>query len=278
MLQGDARRRTARPFETHLNAYDIDLYLRIALELYLKRLLVGGIEKVYEIGRIFRNEGVDTTHNPEFTMLEAYEAYGDYDTMADADPRARSRAPRARSLGGTVVPPAGWHRASISAASGGRVRCTTRSRRRSARRSRRTPARERLRELCARRDVTGRSQLEAAARSCSRCTSGWSRSTTRRSRPSTRDFPAEVSPLTRAHRRRSAAGRGAGTWCIAAPSSGPGYSELVDPVEQRARLTAQSLLAAGGDPEAMQLDEDFLRALEYGMPPTGGMGWASTGC
>ena len=82
VLHGGAN---ARPFVTHSNAYDIDLYLRIALELYLKRLVVGGIEKVYEIGRIFRNEGADATHNPEFTMLELYEAYGDYTTMADAD-------------------------------------------------------------------------------------------------------------------------------------------------------------------------------------------------
>ena len=258
----------ARPFVTHMNAYDIDLYLRIALELYLKRLVVGGLERVYEIGRIFRNEGADSTHNPEFTMLEAYEAYGDYNTMAtltrellQAAARAAFGAEVARRPDGSEYDIGGeWQ--SVSRAPGPVGR-------RSASRSRRTPART----PCASWPAgPGSSSSPAGARprSSSSCTSTWSRRS--RSSPTFyRDFPVEVSPLTRQHRTEP---RLAEKWDLVAFGTeiGTAYSELVDPVEERARLTAQSLLAAGGDPEAMQLDEDFLRALEYGMPPSGGMG------
>jgi lysyl-tRNA synthetase, class II len=264
VLHGGAN---ARPFITHSNAYDIDLYLRIALELYLKRLVVGGIEKVYEIGRIFRNEGADATHNPEFTMLEAYEAYGDYNTIGTLTRELIQAAARA-ALGGTVVehldgsqhdiggewPSVTVHDA-ISAALGEEVTPDT--------------SEERLRKLSATAGIhqdpkwnRGQVVLElyehlVEARTVS---------------PTFyRDFPVEVSPLTRQHRSDP---RLAERWDLVAfgTEMGTGYSELVDPVRQRARLTAQSLLAAGGDPEAMQLDEDFLRALEYGMPPSGGMG------
>ena len=136
----------ARPFITHINAYDMDLYLRIALELYLKRLVVGGIEKVYEIGRIFRNEGVDATHNPEFTMLEAYEAYGDYNTIGDAT-RELIQAAAVAALGATVLRRPDGTEDDI----GGEWPagpCTARSPRRSARRSPRTPARSGCATLC----------------------------------------------------------------------------------------------------------------------------------
>jgi lysyl-tRNA synthetase, class II len=257
----------ARPFTTHGNAYDSDLYLRIALELYLKRLIVGGIEKVYEIGRVFRNEGVDATHNPEFTMLEAYEAYGDYDTVGRLT-RELIQAAARTALGGTVIRRADgtehdiggeWKsvtvHAAISAALGEEITPDT--------------SEEQLRKLCARAGVPvepgwnrGQVILEMYERLAERQTV----------EPTFyRDFPVEVSPLTRAHRDDP---RLAERWDLVAFGAelGTGYSELADPVEQRARLTAQSLLAAGGDPEAMQLDEDFLRALEYGMPPTGGVG------
>jgi lysyl-tRNA synthetase, class II len=257
----------ARPFTTHGNAYDSDLYLRIALELHLKRLIVGGIEKVYEIGRVFRNEGVDATHNPEFTMLEAYEAYGDYDTVGRLT-RELIQAAARTALGGTVIRRADgtehdiggeWKsvtvHAAISAALGEEITPDT--------------SEEQLRKLCARAGVPaepgwnrGQVILEMYERLVERQTV----------EPTFyRDFPVEVSPLTRAHRDDP---RLAERWDLVAFGAelGTGYSELVDPVEQRARLTAQSLLAAGGDPEAMQLDEDFLRALEYGMPPTGGVG------
>jgi len=264
VLHGGAN---ARPFVTRSNAYDIELYLRIALELYLKRLVVGGIEKVYEIGRIFRNEGADATHNPEFTMLEAYEAYGDYTTIATLTRELIQAAARA-GLGGTVVrrpdgtehdiggewPSVGVHEA-VSAALGEEVTPDT--------------GEHRLRELSAQADVhqepkwnRGQVLLELYEHLVEARTVA----------PTFyRDFPVEVSPLTRQHRSDP---RLAERWDLVAFGAeiGTGYSELVDPVQQRERLTAQSLQAAGGDPEAMQLDEDFLRALEYGMPPSGGMG------
>ncbi|MGE5291526.1 MAG: bifunctional lysylphosphatidylglycerol synthetase/lysine--tRNA ligase LysX [Micromonosporaceae bacterium] len=257
----------ARPFITHHNAYNLDLYLRIAPELFLKRLLVGGIEKVFEINRNFRNEGVDATHNPEFTMLEAYEAYGDYHTIGDLT-RELVQACAAATFGGTVVRHAdgteldmggewrwvGVHEA-IGEALGEEVTPDT--------------SEQRLRELCTKADVPadpkwnrGQVILEMYERLVEEHTV----------EPTFyRDFPTEVSPLTRAHRSDP---RLAERWDLVAfrTELGTGYSELIDPVEERARLTAQSLLAAGGDAEAMELDEDFLRALEYAMPPTGGMG------
>jgi lysyl-tRNA synthetase, class II len=264
VLHGGAN---ARPFITHSNAYDIDLYLRIALELYLKRLVVGGIEKVYEIGRIFRNEGADATHNPEFTMLEAYEAYGDYNTIGTLT-RELIQAAAIAALGSTVVrradgsehdiggewPSVGVHEA-ISRALGEEI----------------SP------------DTTEESLRQASERAGIHQDPKWNRGQVvlelyehlveaRTVQPTFyRDFPVEVSPLTREHRSDP---RLAERWDLVAFGAeiGTGYSELVDPMQERERLTAQSLLAAGGDPEAMQLDEDFLRALEYGMPPSGGMG------
>jgi lysyl-tRNA synthetase, class II len=264
VLHGGAN---ARPFVTHSNAYDIELYLRIALELYLKRLVVGGIEKVYEIGRIFRNEGADATHNPEFTMLETYEAYGDYNTIGTLTRELIQAAARA-ALGGTVVrrpdgsehdiggewPSVTVHEA-VSRALGEEITPGT--------------SEATLRQLSARTGIDqdpkwnrGQVLLELYEHLVEARTVA----------PTFyRDFPVEVSPLTRQHR---ADPRLAERWDLVAFGAeiGTGYSELVDPVEERQRLTAQSLLAAGGDPEAMQLDEDFLRALEYGMPPSGGMG------
>jgi lysyl-tRNA synthetase class 2 len=257
----------ARPFKTHINAYDMDLYLRIALELYLKRLLVGGIEKVFEIGRNFRNEGVDSTHNPEFTMLEAYETYGDYNTMATLTRELIQNAAVA-AFGAVVVRradgaeydiggewPSKTVHGAISEALGEKIGPDT--------------SEEQLRALCAVAGVPadpawnrGQIVLEMYERLVEEQTV----------EPTFyRDFPVEVSPLTRAHRDDP---RLAERWDLVAFGTeiGTAYSELADPVEERARLTAQSLLAAGGDPEAMQLDEDFLQALEYGMPPTGGMG------
>ena len=264
VLHGGAN---ARPFVTHSNAYDIQLYLRIALELYLKRLVVGGIDKVYEIGRIFRNEGADATHNPEFTMLEAYEAYGDYTTIGTLT-RELIQAAAVAALGSTVVrrldgsehdiggewPWVGVHEA-ISRALGEEVTPDT--------------SEETLRQLSDRAGIhqepkwnRGQVVLELYEHLVE----------ARTVEPTFyRDFPVEVSPLTREHRTDP---RLAERWDLVAFGAeiGTGYSELVDPVQERERLTAQSLLAAGGDPDAMQLDEEFLRALEYGMPPSGGMG------
>jgi len=257
----------ARPFRTHINAYNLDLYLRIALELYLKRLVVGGIEKVYEIGRNFRNEGVDTTHNPEFTMLEVYEAYADYMTMATLTRELIQRAAK-DALGGTQLHRADGTEADIggdwpvksvhgavSEALGEEVTPDT--------------SEQHLRVLAERAGVPGEPKWNRGQVLLEM----YERLVERRTVMPTfyRDFPVEVSPLTRAHREDP---RLAERWDLVAFGTelGTGYSELVDPVEERARLTAQSLLAAGGDPEAMVIDDEFLQALEYGMPPTGGMG------
>src|SRR3954467_9598458 len=253
----------ARPFTTHLNAFDTETYLRIALELPLKRLVVGGVERVYEIGRTFRNEGIDTTHNPEFTMLEAYEAYGDYDTMAELTRDLVLDA--ARALGPTVVPGTDidlekpWRSATlhelVAEATGRDVDPGTDA--------------DTLRDIAAANDVAlqpgwtaGEIVLELFEKLVEH---------TLREPTFVKDYPIEVRPLARPHRDDP---RLAEAWdlIIAGVELAPAYSELVDPVEQRQRLVEQSLRAAGGDPEAMQLDEDFLRALEYGAPPMGGLG------
>jgi lysyl-tRNA synthetase, class II len=257
----------ARPFITHFNAYDSTVYLRIALELSLKRLVVGGIEKVYEIGRIFRNEGADATHNPEFTMLESYEAYGDYNTIGALTQSLVQGAAMA-AFGSTVIKRADGAETDI----GGQWRSMTVYEAISAAAGEElspdTPPEE-LRKLCERLGVP----VEPGWNQGQIVLEMYERLVEKRTVEPTfyRDFPVEVSPLTRQHRSDP---RLAERWDLVAFGAelGTGYSELVDPVIQRARLTAQSLLKAGGDPEAMELDEDFLRALEYGMPPSGGMG------
>jgi lysyl-tRNA synthetase class 2 len=257
----------ARPFITHSNAYDLRLYLRIAPELYLKRLAVGGVAKVFELGRTFRNEGADATHNPEFTMLEAYQAYGDYTTMREltrelilaAAVAAHGRPVLRRPDGAEVDLSGEWPVVTVHDA---------------VARALDEPVSpdtsiEELRALAARAKVPlnpswdrGHVLLELYERLVEAATGAPTFYT---------DFPTEVSPLTRAHRKDP---RLAERWDLVAFGTelGTAYTELIDPVEQRRRLTAQSLLAAGGDPDAMELDEDFLHALEYAMPPTGGLG------
>jgi lysyl-tRNA synthetase, class II len=256
----------ARPFHTHLNAFDLPMTLRIALELHLKRAIVGGIDKVYEIGRIFRNEGIDHTHSAEFTMLEVYEAYGDYDTMATLTRTLVLDA--ARTIGRTVIPDgrggeldleAPWDRIAlhqaVSHTVGEEVTIDTDA--------------SRLRELAEKHDVHvedewdhGQLVLELFEKLVER---------TLRTPTFVCDYPESVRPLARPHRDDP---RLTEAWdlVIAGVELAPAYSELTDPVIQRERLVAQAELAARGDPEAMIVDEDFLRALEYGMPPTGGMG------
>jgi lysyl-tRNA synthetase, class II len=261
----------ARPFRTHINAYDLELYLRIAPELYLKRLMVGGVDKLFEIGRNFRNEGADASHNPEFTMLEAYQAYGDYRSMRAVARKLVTAAALAATGGSTISGidhrgrrhevdldepwPVITVNDAISAAIDHGVTADT--------------TRDELVRLAQTQDIAvderwtrGAVLLELYEHLIEN----------RTVRPTFyTDFPAEVSPLTRAHRLDN---RLAERWDLVAFGAeiGTAYTELIDPVEQRARLTAQSLQAAGGDPEAMELDEDFLIALEHGMPPTGGLG------
>ncbi|WP_203978078.1 bifunctional lysylphosphatidylglycerol synthetase/lysine--tRNA ligase LysX [Planotetraspora silvatica] len=267
MLQPIHGGAAARPFTTHINAYDMELYLRIAIELYLKRLVVGGIEKVFEINRNFRNEGADATHNPEFTMLEAYGTYLDYNDMADLTQRMYQRAVVA-ALGTSVVVHEGrqidlgmreWPRVTlydaVSAALGEVV----------------TPELplDQVRKFADKAGV----HWEPA----------WGQGKVVQEifealvehtliQPTfVMDYPLETSPLTRQHRDNPLLTE---KWDLIGFGTelGTAYSELVDPIEQRRRLVEQSLLAAGGDPEAMRLDEDFLEALEYAMPPTGGLG------
>ena len=263
----------ARPFVTHMNALDLDLYLRIAPELYLKRLVVGGLDKVFELNRNFRNEGVDTSHNPEFAMLEAYEAYGDYNSMAELTRELVQEAALA-ARGSLVVPlPAvpgsgaagemdlsgSWRQmtvhAALSAVLGENVTPDT--------------GLAELRRSAAAVGV----ELHPEWREGQIVLQLYEKLVEATTVEPTfyRDFPTEVAPLTRAHRSDP---RLAERWDLVALGRelATAYTELVDPVEQRRRLTEQSLKAAGGDPEAMQLDEDFLRALEHAMPPSGGMG------
>ena len=257
----------ARPFSTHLNAFDQTMYLRIAIELYLKRLIVGGLDRVYEIGRNFRNEGVDSTHSPEFTMLEVYEAYGDYGTMADADPRDRAgrRAGSRLDRGARRPRRRDRPRGRVGAPADPRRGLRAPSARRST--SRRPP------RSCARSPTGTTSRCSRPGtppRSSSSSTSSWSR--THLVQPTfVTDYPAAVKPLAKPHRSKPGLVE-AWDLIIGGVELAPAYSELNDPVEQRRRLVEQSLKAAGGDPEAMQLDEDFLRAMEFGMPPQGGMG------
>jgi lysyl-tRNA synthetase class 2 len=256
----------ARPFQTHLNAFDLDMSLRIATELYLKRCIVGGIEKVYEMGPAFRNEGVDSSHSPEYTLLEAYEAYGDYNTMADLtralilDATEAVGVEHGTALDGTEIDLRGeWRSVTIHDAVSAAVGETV---------TPETPV-ETLRIYAERAGVpvkpdwtAGEIVLELFEKLVEH---------TLIAPTFIKDYPVDVRPLARPHRVDP---RLAEAWdlVIGGVEVGVAYSELVDPVEQRRRLEAQSLAAAQGDPEAMELDEDFLRALEYGMPPTGGMG------
>jgi lysyl-tRNA synthetase class 2 len=256
----------ARPFHTHLNAFDLPMSLRIALELPLKRAVVGGIDRVFEIGRIFRNEGVDSSHSPEFTMLEAYQAYGDYHTMADLTQALILDAARAVGISsptahnGEVVDLDGeWRWVSVHGAVSTAVSATV------------DPGTgvDRLRDLAAAHSVAvqpgwdaGDIVLELFEKLVEH---------TLIQPTFVADFPRSVKPLARTHR---ADPRLAEAWdlIIGGIEIAPAYSELVDPVEQRKLLVEQSVQAAAGNPEAMEIDEDFLMALEYGMPPTGGMG------
>ena len=256
----------ARPFRTHLNAFDQDMLLRIALELDLKRAMVGGVERVFEIGRTFRNEGVDSTHNPEFSLLEAYEAYGDYDSMAELTRTLVVEA--ARTLGRTVVPgrdgteidlEGEWRHVPlldlVSDAVDAEVTLETTA--------------ERLRELAEKRDVALKPEWgapEIIVELFEQLVEHTLITPT-----FVRDFPESIKPLAKPHRRVPGLVE-AWDLVVNGVELAPAYSELNDPVVQRERLVEQSLLAAQGDPEAMDLDEDFLRALEFGMPPAGGMG------
>ncbi|GAA3777049.1 lysine--tRNA ligase [Microbacterium kribbense] len=267
MLQIQHGGASARPFVTHSHAFDAELYLRIAPELYLKRAAVGGIDRVYEINRNFRNEGADSTHSPEFAMLEAYLAYSDYNGIADLTQELIQNAATAVAgsttvtwADGTVYDLGGeWDRISmydsLSAASG--VTLTPQT------------SIDDLRALAAAHGVaepphaTHGKWVEELWEHFVK--PGLTRPTF------VMDFPVDTSPLVRDHRKIAGVVE---KWdlYVRGFELATGYSELIDPVIQRERFVAQATLAAAGDLEAMRIDEDFLRAMEHGMPPMGGMG------
>ncbi|MAU80598.1 lysine--tRNA ligase [Gordonia sp. Z-3] len=264
----------ARPFVTHSNAFDMDLYLRIAPELFLKRCIVGGIERVFEINRNFRNEGADSTHSPEFAMLETYQAYGTYDdaavmtrelvqevsqgalgtltpTMADGSEYDLSGEwtslqmypSLSEALGSEIVPMSGDAGTSVD-------------------------------ELLSIADRVGLEVPKDKGYGHGKLVEElWEHMVGQHlSQPVfVRDFPVETSPLVRAHRTVAGVVE---KWdlYVRGFELATGYSELVDPVIQRERFVDQARLAAAGDDEAMRLDEEFLAAMEYGMPPTAGTG------
>ncbi|GAB2933883.1 lysine--tRNA ligase [Rhodococcus aerolatus] len=257
----------ARPFVTHSNSLDIDLYLRIAPELFLKRCVVGGIEKVFEINRNFRNEGVDSTHSPEFAMLETYEAWGTYDDSAVMTRELMQEVARA-AFGTTEVTLADgsvydlggeWTALemypSLSAALGEEV----------------TPATG-LDALRGHAEALGL-ELAPGTGHGKLVEELWEHLVGDHLTAPTfvRDFPVETSPLVRQHRSVEGVTE---KWdlYVRGFELATGYSELVDPVVQRARFVDQARLAAAGDDEAMRLDEDFLAAMEFAMPPTTGTG------
>ncbi|MGA4506439.1 lysine--tRNA ligase [Propionibacteriaceae bacterium G1746] len=255
----------ARPFNTHLNAFDNDMTLRIALELYLKRAMVGGTDRVYEMGRIFRNEGIDSTHSAEFTMLEAYQSWGNQFTIAQLVTDLIQNAARELDLlqvdssHGTINLDGDWTwlgmYPGLSAALGEEVTLDT--------------SRADLERIAGAHDIEvnpawndGKLAMQLF---------GDIVEPTLIQPTFVCDYPAVAQPLARPHRDDP---RMVEAWdlIIGGVERGTGFSELIDPIVQRDVLTAQSLQAAAGDPEAMQLDEDFLAALEFGAPPMGGLG------
>jgi lysyl-tRNA synthetase class 2 len=263
-LQGGA---TARPFVTHSNAFDMDLYLRIAPELYLKRCVVGGLEKVFEINRNFRNEGSDSSHSPEFAMLEFYAAYETYDTMAVLTRELVQEAAQS-AFGTQVVTLADGTEYDVSGEWPSLSMYGSLAERLDAEITPETPV-EILRKHA---DAIGM-PVDPKHGHGKLVEELWEHLIGDHLFAPTfvRDFPVETSPLTREHRTEPGV---AEKWdlYVRGFELATGYSELVDPVVERARLEAQARLAADGDDEAMPVDDDFLRSLEYGMPPSGGVG------
>ena len=255
----------ARPFGTHLNAFDTDMTLRIALELFLKRAVVGGVDKVYELGRIFRNEGIDSTHSAEFTMLEFYQAWGDQRSVAELtqqiilDIADLLGSRQLETPSGVIDLDGEWPWLGVypglSAVVGEEI----------------TPDTDagRLRVLAKQHEVAVEEAWEAEKLVIELF--GELVEPTLVQPTFVCDYPPAAQPLARSHRSDP---RLIEAWdlIIGGMERGTGFSELVDPMVQRERLTAQSLAAAAGDPDAMQLDEDFLAALEFGAPPMGGVG------
>ncbi len=255
----------ARPFNTRLNAFDLPMTLRIALELYLKRAVVGGVDRVYEIGRIFRNEGIDSSHSPEFTMLEAYAAYGDQRTMADLVHKIVLAAADAvgtrqcATAAGTIDLAGSWEWLPFYEGLSRAVSTSV---------SVQTPAAE-LHAIAQRHSVRVDPSLEGGKLAMQLFEDLVE--PTLLQPTFVCDYPAVAQPLARPHRSEPGLIE-AWDLIIGGTERATAFTELIDPEIQRSRLMDQSLRAAGGDPEAMQVDEDFLQALEHGAPPMGGLG------
>lgn len=267
MLVSNAGGAAARPFETHYNALDEDVKLRISLELYLKRLIVGGLEKVYEIGRVFRNEGVDTRHNPEFTLMELYQAYTDYNGMMDLTENL-FRYIAKEVLGTTTITYNGiemdlgkpFERITMvdavkKYAGVDFAKVETLEEARALAKEHKIEFEERHKKG----DILNLFFEEYVEEHLVQPTF-------------VMDHPVDISPLTKRkpsdpeYVERFEMFMNGWEMCNA-------YSELNDPIDQRERFKAQDALAAAGDEEANHTDEDFLNALEIGMPPTGGIGY-----
>ena len=255
----------ARPFNTHINAYDMDMYLRVAPELYLKRLVVGGYEKIYEIGKNFRNEGADQTHNPEFTMIEWYEAYVDYQTMMD---RAEELykfiaiklfgAPRLPSDDGDIDVDHAWPRLPMTEA----IRQYTNI-------DVEKMSDEELKRACIDNDIENRGE---ATRGQMVMDIFEKLVTDKLIKPVwIIDYPKEVSPLSRNHRNNPMLVERFECY-VNGKEIGDGWSEIIDPRVQRARFENEQAAMRAGNEESHPMDEEFIEALEYGLPPLGGIG------
>jgi lysyl-tRNA synthetase, class II len=266
VLQTEAGGADARPFITHHNTLDIDLYMRIATELHLKRLIVGGFEKVYEIGRIFRNEGISTKHNPEFTMLELYQAYGDYNQLMDFTEEmighmvASVCSSTSVTYQGTTIDFARpWRRVTMSAAIKEVTGLDV----------------DTLPDYAAARDAAIKLGVELDKEN----TRGHVINAIFEGKVEATlvqptfiiDYPVEVSPLTKLHRSKAGLVERFELFMYGREHAN-GYSELTDPEDQRARLEEQARKRAAGDEEAQPFDLDFILSVEYGMPPTMGIG------
>lgn len=267
VLQAEAGGADARPFITYHNTLEIELYLRIATELHLKRLIVGGFEKVFELGRIFRNEGISTRHNPEFTTIEVYQAYADYYDMMTLTENLITTV--AQEVLGTLeinyqgqtidlTPP--WRRVTmhelVQEKTGLDFNCFQ------TLESAKTAAREAGIEGVEECNSIGKVLNQAFEQACE---------ATLIQPTFVMDFPVEISPLAKPHRSKPGLVERFELFIVGRETANS-FSELTDPIDQRQRLEAQSVRKAAGDLEAQGVDEDFLTALEYGMPPTGGLG------
>lgn len=265
VLQSEAGGADARPFITYHNTLDMELYLRIATELHLKRLIVGGFEKVFELGRIFRNEGISTRHNPEFTTIEVYQAYADYNDMMALTENLIATV--AQEVLGTLqityqgeainlAPP--WRRVTmhqlVQEQTG--IDFSIQS----------------LEEATAAARHVGVEDLEECDSIGTLLNEVFEKVEATLIQPTfVIDFPVEISPLAKPHRSQPGLVERFELFIVGRETANS-FSELTDPVDQRQRLELQAARKAAGDLEAQGVDEDFLTALEYGMPPTGGLG------